>query len=457
MIHTFKCLDTYILLDVESGAVHMVDKLVFDIASLLEKGADKQSIFARLSGIYPEAEIAEAVSELEELEAQGALNAQTDDAEILEAASKNKNVVKSLCLHMAHDCNLRCRYCFASTGDFHGERALMPIETAKAAMDFLMEKSGSRRNLEVDFFGGEPLMNFSVVKETVQYGRQLEKKFNKNIRFTITTNGLLLNQEILDFINKEMSNVVVSIDGRPEVHDNMRRTVKGGPSFELIAGNALKIAQSRNQERYYVRGTFTALNTDFSKDVEFLADYGFKQLSLEPVVTDETEEYALTQDHIEKLYDEYEKLAQIYLDRKGTDKEFNFFHFMLDLSGGPCLVKRVTGCGAGNEYAAVTPSGDIFPCHQFAGNPETKMGNVMDGSFDENMQRKFKGCNVLSKEECRKCWAKYYCSGGCAANAYIYNGDIHKPYKIGCLLEKKRLECALAIYAKNFTKEKINE
>lgn len=456
MIHTFKCLDTYILLDVESGAVHMVDKLIFDISSLLEKGIDKQSIFARLSDTYPEAEIAEAVNELEELEAQGALNAQTDEAEILEAASKNKNVIKSLCLHMAHDCNLRCRYCFASTGDFHGERALMPIETAKAAMDFLMEKSGSRKNLEVDFFGGEPLMNFSVVKETVEYGRQLEKKYNKNIRFTITTNGLLLSKEILDFINKEMSNVVVSIDGRPEVHDNMRKTVKGGPSFELIAGNALKIAQSRDQEKYYVRGTFTALNTDFSKDVEFLADYGFKQLSLEPVVTDETEEYALTQDHIEKLYDEYEKLARIYLNRRGTDKEFNFFHFMLDLSGGPCLVKRITGCGAGNEYAAVTPSGDIFPCHQFAGNTETKMGNVMEGSFDEDMQKKFKGCNVLSKEECRKCWAKYYCSGGCAANAYIYNGDIHKPYKIGCLLEKKRLECALTIYAKNFAKENFD-
>lgn len=456
MIHTFECLGKYILLDVESGAVYCVDKLVFDIASLMEQGMSEEDISFKLSDRYKNQDILEALSELKELEKQGALNAVTDNAAVKEAASANKSVIKSMCLHMAHDCNLRCRYCFASTGDFHGERSLMPLNVAKAAMDFLIKKSGSRKNLEVDFFGGEPLMNFDVVKRTVEYGRSLENKYNKNIRFTITTNGLLLNQEILDFINKEMNNVVVSIDGRPEIHDRMRKTVKGGPSFNLIAPNALKIAQSRNQEKYYVRGTFTAFNTDFSKDVEFLADYGFKQLSLEPVVTDEKEEYALTQKHLEQIYNEYEKLAKIYLDRKNTDKSFNFFHFMLDLSGGPCLIKRVTGCGAGNEYVAVTPSGDIYPCHQFAGNPETRMGNVMDGAFDSAAQKKYKACNVLCKEECGRCWAKYYCSGGCAANAYIYNGDINKPYKMACLLEKKRLECALAIYAINFLEEGIN-
>lgn len=453
MIHTFECLGKYILLDVESGAVYCVDKLVFDIASLMERGAEEKEITRRLSDLYKYEDIIEALSELKELEKQGALNAVTDNDAVKEAASANKSVIKSMCLHIAHDCNLRCRYCFASTGDFHGERSLMPLNVAKAAMDFLMEKSGSRRNLEVDFFGGEPLMNFDVVRKTVEYGRSLEKKHNKNIRFTITTNGLLLNQEILDFINREMNNVVVSIDGRPEIHNRMRRTVKGGPSFDLIAPNALKIAQSRNQEKYYVRGTFTAYNTDFSKDVEFLADYGFKQLSLEPVVTDEKEEYALTQEHLERIYAEYEKLARIYLDREGTDKSFNFFHFMLDLSGGPCLIKRVTGCGAGNEYVAVTPSGDIYPCHQFAGNPETRMGSVLDGTFDCEAQKRYKACNVLSKEECGGCWAKYYCSGGCAANAYIYNGDINKPYKMACLLEKKRLECALAIYAIKFLEE----
>ncbi len=453
MIHTFECLGAYILLDVESGAVYSVDKLIFDIASLMEKGAAETEIFSQLGVSYSENEISEALNELKELEKQGALNSETDSQAVKEAAARNKSVIKSMCLHMAHDCNLRCKYCFASTGDFHGERSLMPENVAMAAMDFLIEKSGSRRNLEVDFFGGEPLMNFDVVKKTVEYGRSLEKAHDKNIRFTITTNGLMLNQEILDFINREMNNVVISVDGRPEVHDNMRKTVKGGPSFKLIAPNALKIAQSRNQDKYYVRGTFTAFNTDFSKDVEFLADYGFKQLSLEPVVTDEKEEYALTEKHLEQIYSEYEKLARIYLDRADTDQSFNFFHFMLDLSGGPCLIKRVTGCGAGNEYVAVTPSGDIYPCHQFAGNPETRMGSVLDGTFDIQAQKKYKACNVLNKEECSRCWAKYYCSGGCAANAYIYNGDINKPYKMACLLEKKRLECALAIYALKYLKE----
>ena len=455
MIHTFECLGTYILLDVESGAVYSVDKLIFDIASLMERHFGEEEMIAKLSALYSNDDISDALSEIRELEAQGAFNSQSDSQAVKEAAARNKNVIKSMCLHMAHDCNLRCQYCFASTGDFHGERALMPLDVAKAAMDFLIASSGSRRNLEVDFFGGEPLMNFEVVKKTVEYGRSLEKQHDKNIRFTITTNGLLLNQDILDFINREMNNVVVSIDGRPEVHNRMRKTVKGGPSFDLVAPNALKIAQSRGQEKYYVRGTFTAYNTDFSKDAEFLADYGFKQLSLEPVVTDEKDEYALTEKHLNQLYQEYEKLARIYLDRSETDKSFNFFHFMLDLSGGPCLVKRVTGCGAGNEYVAVTPSGDIYPCHQFAGNPETRMGNVLDGTFNTQAQKKYKSCNVLNKEECSNCWAKYYCSGGCAANAYIYNGDINKPYKMACLLEKKRLECALAIYAIKHLKEGI--
>lgn len=445
MLHTFKCLDRFLLLDIESGAVHVVDEITHDVAKLYEDH-DRSEIIAGLPQ-YTAAEIDEVLQELDELKKEGQLCAKVDEAELAAAAERNKNVVKSMCLHIAHDCNLRCKYCFASTGDFHGERLLMPLEVAKRAIDFLMTHSGSRRQLELDFFGGEPLMNFDVVKKTVEYGREQEKKYGKVIRFTITTNGVLVNDEIMDFFNKEMSNVVLSIDGRPEVHNSMRKTVNGKNSFDTVAENSLKIALSRGQRQYYVRGTFTAHNLDFTNDVRFLSDYGFKQLSMEPVVAEKEKDYALLPEHMEAIEQEYEKLARLYLERLGTDKEFGFFHFMLDLTGGPCLPKRITGCGAGSEYVAVTPTGDIYPCHQFVGLEECRMGSVMDGSFDTHAQARYKACNVLTKPDCRECWAKYYCSGGCLANAYIYNGDLYKPFKMGCLTERKRLECALAIMA----------
>ena len=446
MLHTFECLGQYILLDVESGAVHVVDELVHEVAKLYQENLSCEEIISRLPQ-FDAAEVAEAVDELDQLREEGLLCSTTDPVELSQAAARNKNVVKSMCLHIAHDCNLRCRYCFASTGDFHGDRLLMPLEVAKKAIDFLMENSGSRKHLEVDFFGGEPVMNFEVVRKTVEYGREQEKKYGKVIRFTITTNGVLLNDEIMDFLNKEMSNVVLSIDGRKEIHNNMRKTVNGKPSFDIVAANSLKIANARKQNNYYVRGTFTAFNLDFAKDVKFLSDYGFKQLSMEPAVCAPQEEYALREEHMAAIEAEYERLARLYLERRGTDREFNFFHFMLDLTGGPCLPKRISGCGAGNEYVAITPTGDIYPCHQFVGMEECRMGSVMDGSFDKEKQAAYKRCTVVTKPECSACWAKYYCSGGCAANAYIYNGDIYKPYRMGCLTERKRLECALAIMA----------
>ncbi len=444
MIHLFRALDKPMALDVGSGAVHALDDIAFDALSLIleRKNAD---ILAELQEKYPRQEAEEVVKELNELMAMGYLDT-PDDYSDVEAVETG--VVKAMCLHAAHDCNLRCKYCFADTGEYHMQsRSLLSVETGKKALDWLIAKSGQRKNLEVDFFGGEPLMNFPVIQEVVAYGRELEKAHGKVFKFTTTTNAIALNEEITDFLNREMDNVVISMDGRPEVHDRMRPTINGKGSYELILGKVKAFVEKRGQQRYYLRGTFTGHNLDFAQDVLHLAEAGFEQLSIEPVVTEESRDYAIRQEHLPQVFAEYERLGKEYVKRRGDGRWFNFFHFMVDLTGGPCLKKRLTGCGAGNEYVAVTAEGDIYPCHQFVGREGMRMGSVLDGRFDTAIQKQFQQNHVLSKEKCRDCWARFYCSGGCAANAHAFNGDIAKPYDMECQMERKRLECALAIYA----------
>lgn len=442
MIHTFKAVGQAMALDVGSGAVFALDELSFKALSLWDKHTQEE-----VRHILLETEQAsmvdEVLSELNELVKMGYLDT-SDDYQQVEMAPAG--VVKAMCLHVAHDCNLRCQYCFAATGDFSmGKRCLLTFDVGKAAIDWLVAHSGKRINLEMDFFGGEPLMNFPVVKDLVAYGRSLEERYHKKFKFTITTNALALDDEMIDFFNREMDNVVLSMDGRKEVHDRMRPTVNGKGSYELIMPKMKKFIKARGDKQYYVRGTFTAHNLDFAKDVIHLADEGFEQLSIEPVVTDPAVDYALREEHLPCILAEYEKLANIYYDRRKNGKWFNFFHFMVDLQGGPCLRKRLTGCGAGNEYVAVTPTGDIYPCHQFVGREGYLMGSVLTNAFDSDIQKTFHDNHVLSKEKCASCWAKFFCSGGCAANAHAAHGDIAKPNDMECEMEKKRLECAMAL------------
>ena len=355
--------------------------------------------------------------------------------------------IKSMCINISHDCNLRCEYCFAAKGDFGQGRCLMSFETAKKAIDFIIANSGTRHNLEVDFFGGEPLMNFEVVKQTVEYARSIEKEHNKNFRFTITTNGLLLDDEKIDYINKEMSNVVLSLDGRKEINDKLRVTPNGKGCYDIIVPKYQKLVSKRGDKDYYVRGTFTTFSEDFTADVMHMKSLGFDQISIEPVVSDPQLDYSIKYEDLPRVFNEYEKLANLVIETRKNGDFFNFFHFMIDLNQGPCAIKRLRGCGCGNEYVAVTPQGDIYPCHQFVGHEEYKMGNLNDGTFDNDMKLKFAKANVYSKENCKNCWAKFYCSGGCNANNFQYEGDILKSHKVGCELEKKRLECAIMIKA----------
>lgn len=447
MIHQYKNNGYNIVMDINSGAVHIVDDVVYDVLPLLDEKKSEEEIITSLAGTYPKESIREALSDCGELEKAGALFTEDVYESAIEHFSHRPTVVKALCLHIAHDCNLACRYCFAEEGEYHGRRALMSYEVGKQALDFLIASSGNRRNLEVDFFGGEPLMNWQVVKDLVKYGREQEKKFDKNFRFTLTTNGVLLNDEVMEFCNREMANVVLSIDGRKEVHDFMRPFRKGKGSYDLIIPKFQKFAESRNQEKYYVRGTFTRHNLDFAEDVLHLADLGFKQISVEPVVALPEEEYALREEDIPKICAEYDRLAAEMIKRHKEGKAFNFFHFMIDLTGGPCVYKRLSGCGSGTEYLAVTPWGDLYPCHQFVGEENFLMGNVFDGLKAQELQEEFKGCNVYAKDKCRDCFAKFYCSGGCAANAYKFHGSINDAYDIGCELQRKRVECAIMIKA----------
>lgn len=446
MVHQYKNNGYNIVLDVNSGAVHIVDDVMYDVIPMFEENT-KEEIIQSLESKYNKADVEEAWEEVKELADDEQLFTKDEYEGYIEQFKTRPTVVKALCLHIAHDCNLACRYCFAEEGEYHGRRELMSFEVGKAALDFLIANSGNRRNLEVDFFGGEPLMNFDVVKQLVAYGREQEKIHNKNFRFTLTTNGVLLNDDIMEFANKEMGNVVLSIDGRKEVHDYMRPFRKGAGSYDLIVPKFQKFANSRNQERYYVRGTFTHNNLDFSEDVLHLADLGFKQISVEPVVAQPTESYALKEEDLPQLFEEYDKLAVEMIKRHKEGKDFNFFHFMIDLEGGPCVAKRLSGCGSGTEYLAVTPWGDFYPCHQFVGNEKFLMGNVYDGIKNTELQSEFKCCNVYAKEKCRNCFARFYCSGGCAANSYNFHGSITDAYDIGCELEKKRIECAIMIKA----------
>ncbi|HSH36632.1 thioether cross-link-forming SCIFF peptide maturase [Schnuerera sp.] len=443
-IHKYNLNNKNIVLDINSGAVHIVDDVVYHILDYYETNT-LDGIINLLIEKYDKDTISEAYKEIKILEKEGVLF--SDESNMMDIKYNEDNVIKALCLHVAHDCNLRCNYCFASQGDFKGDRSLMSLDVGKRALEFLVENSGNRRNLEVDFFGGEPLMNFNLVKELVYYGRELEKDNNKHFRFTITTNGVLLDEDKIDFINEHMDNVVMSLDGRKEINDNMRKTVTGQGSYDIILPKFKELINKRGDKDYFIRGTFTSYNLDFSKDVLDYYQNGFKMTSIEPVVTDPDMGYALREEHMETVLEEYEKFSKEYIEIKKKDKDFLFFHFMIDLNQGPCLAKRAVGCGAGSEYMAVTPDGDLYPCHQFVDDKSFRIGDVFNGINNTQLRKEFKRANVFNKEECRNCWAKFYCSGGCHANAYNTNKDIMKPYKIGCEMEKKRIECAISILA----------
>ncbi|MBQ6499226.1 MAG: thioether cross-link-forming SCIFF peptide maturase [Ruminococcus sp.] len=448
MIHRYKLNGYNIVLDVFSGSVHVVDDLAYDVIGLYEdKSADEMIplMLEKYSGDseIDETEIRDCIADIEELKNEGKLFTSDDYADLAFDFKARNTVVKALCLHVAHTCNLNCEYCFASQGKYHGDRALMSFEVAKQAIDFLIENSGSRRNLEVDFFGGEPLMNFEVVKEITAYCRSIEKEKGKNFRFTLTTNGVLLDDEVIDFANKECHNVVLSLDGRKEVHDRLRKTVNGVGSYDVIVPKFKHFVERRGNRGYYMRGTFTHNNTDFTNDIFHMADLGFTELSMEPVVCPPDDPYALTYDDLPVLFEQYEILAKDMLRREKEGKPITFYHYMLDLGSGPCIYKRISGCGSGTEYMAVTPWGDLYPCHQFVGDPKYLLGNVYDGITNTAVQDEFKLCNAYARPDCKDCWAKLYCSGGCAANAYHATGSVTGTYKYGCELFKKRIECAI--------------
>ena len=449
MTHKFSMNGYNIVLDVNGGAVHVVDEVAYNLVDLFKENT-KEEIIDKLISIYSKDQIEEAYNEIKVLEEEGLLYTE-DTYQFHPSFVDRKKVVKALCLHIAHDCNLKCKYCFAAQGDFGGTKSLMSYEVGKKAIDYLIANSGSRRNLEIDFFGGEPLMNFDVVKQLVEYGKEAQKPLNKNIRFTITTNGVLLDNEKIKYINDNMHNVVLSLDGRKEVNDEMRPTLNDKGSYDIIMPKFKKLVEERPKDKYYyLRGTFTRNNLDFSKDVMHFANEGFTLTSVEPVVDTEDNPYALREEDMPKVFEEYEKLAIEYADMLKEKKDFKFFHFMIDLNQGPCVIKRITGCGAGNEYLAITPEGDIYPCHQFVGNEDYKMANIMDKeiTFPQELTQSFRNAHIYNKSDCKSCWNKFYCSGGCHANATNFNGDIMKPYEIGCEMQKKRTECSIMIQAK---------
>ena len=448
MIHQYKLNGYNIVLDICSGSVHVVDEVAYDIISLFEEKS-RDAVIAEINGRYadiPLADIEECYEQICELRDSGKLFApETFEPMAGHLKQKTAGVVKALCMHIAHTCNLNCSYCFASQGKYHGERALMSFEVGKRALDFLIENSGTRRNLEVDFFGGEPLMNFDVVKQLVEYARSIEKEHGKNFRFTLTTNGVLIDDDVIEFANREMSNVVLSLDGRKEIHDRYRVDYAGNGSWDKIVPKFQKLVEARGSKNYYMRGTFTHANPDFLKDIQQMLDLGFTELSMEPVVCAPGEPSELTAEDMPVVMEQYEKLAELMLSRDKEGKPFTFYHYMIDLTGGPCIYKRISGCGSGTEYMAVTPTGELYPCHQFVGEEKFRLGDIWNGVTNTSIQNEFAECNVYSREECRSCWARLYCSGGCAANAYHSTGSVRGVYKYGCELFKKRMECAIMV------------
>ena len=451
MIHQYKLGGYNVVLDVCSGSVHVVDEVAYDIIGMFEEN-DRDTILKAMAEKYagrPDItaqDLEECYAQVEGLRNAGKLFA-PDTFEPMAGTLKEKTagVVKALCLHIAHTCNLNCEYCFASQGKYHGERAVMSFEVGKRALDFLIEHSGTRRNLEVDFFGGKPLMNFDVVKQLVAYARSVEKEHHKNFRFTLTTNGLLIDDDVIEFANRECSNVVLSLDGRKEIHDRYRVDYAGNGSWDRIVPKFQKLVEKRGGKNYYMRGTFTHANPDFLKDIQQMLDLGFTELSMEPVVCAPGDPSELTEEDLPIVLDQYEKLAELMLQRDKEGKPFTFYHYMIDLTGGPCIYKRISGCGSGTEYMAVTPWGDLYPCHQFVGEEQFKLGNIYDGVTNPDVQKEFAACNVYAHPECRDCWARLYCSGGCAANAYHSTGSVTGVYKYGCELFRKRMECAIMV------------
>ena len=448
MVHQYKLNGYNIVLDTCSGSVHTVDEVAYDIIEMYKTHSAEEiteailSKYSHLPDVTKE-EVLLCLEDIKALEDAGKLYSEDKFEELAYNFKNNSKVIKALCLHVAHSCNLACSYCFAGQGKYHGKDALMSFETGKRAFDFLIENSGTRRNLEVDFFGGEPLLNWDVVKQLVEYARSIEKEKNKNFRFTLTTNGVLIDDEVIEFANKEMSNVVLSLDGRKDVHDKFRVDYAGKGSYDKILPKFKKLVDSREGKNYYMRGTFTHFNTDFTEDIFHMADLGFKELSMEPVVCSPDSPSALTDEDLPVLFEQYEILAKEMIRRKKAGDGFTFYHYMLDLKNGPCIYKRISGCGSGTEYMAVTPKGELYPCHQFVGEEEYCLGNIWDGVQKPEVQDKFRLCNAYSREECRDCWAKLYCSGGCAANSYHATGSVNGIYKYGCELFKKRIECAI--------------
>ena len=446
MIHCYQFEGLNIVLDIFSGSIHMTDPVAFDMIRWYEN-EPAEAVMTKAMEVHKitRADAEECIADIEKLKEEGKLYVPDKYEHLAKDYRKKRFSIKALCLHVAHTCNLNCSYCFASQGKYHGDRALMSLETGKKAIDFLIENSGYHKNLDIDFFGGEPLMNWEVCKELVKYGREQEKLHGKNIRFTLTTNGVLLNDEVTEFCNKEMHNVVLSLDGRKDVNDRFRVDMAGNGSYDRIVPNFQKFVEKRGSKSYYMRGTFTHHNTDFVNDIKHMLDLGFTELSMEPVVTDPTSPSALTEEDLPVLFEQYEELARLMVKRYNEGKPFTFYHYMLDLTCGPCIYKRVAGCGSGTEYLAVTPWGDLYPCHQFVGDPNYKMGDIYTGVTAAETRDKFAACNAYSRPECRDCWAKLYCSGGCAANSYHATGDIQGVYEYGCKLFKKRIECAIAV------------